>query len=86
MKRVMVSKAQAIGSETVPDTHIIIEIPVEDVETIKEAVCIYNGDSERLFQALKYALPGGTFDRLLAKMLTYKASHFIIPFGTWKED
>lgn len=79
-----VYKAQSVGEETVPDTHIHIEIPIRDVKTLEEGVLLHEDGAELLFKALKYSLPGGTFDRLLAKMLTYKASHFVIPHE--KED
>lgn len=38
---------------------------------------IFEVDSEALYRALYRTLPGGTFDRLLGKMLARKASHFM---------
>lgn len=42
----------------------------------------FDAQAETLEEALLRALPGGTYDRLLARMLRRKASHFAIP---WQE-
>jgi hypothetical protein len=39
---------------------------------------IFKADAEELFKALRHALPGGTFDRLLVLMLQDTATQFII--------
>ncbi len=38
----------------------------------------FDSEAQRLFEALRDSLPGGTIDRLLGKLLAYKASHFIV--------
>lgn len=38
-------------------------------------------EAGRLFHALVCHLPGGTLDRLIARLLRYKAGHFVINFG-----
>jgi hypothetical protein len=39
---------------------------------------VFDADAQALFIALRDNLPGGTLDRLMAKLLTYKATHFVV--------
>lgn len=44
----------------------------------------YEDQADALFSALRDSLPGGTLDRLLGKMLAYKATHFRVL--SWNEQ
>lgn len=37
---------------------------------------VFDLQAQALFEALRDSLPGGTIDRLVGKLLAYKASHF----------
>lgn len=45
----------------------------DDLEKASE---VFDTQAEYLFLALRDSLPGGTIDRLIGKLLAYKASHF----------
>lgn len=43
----------------------------------------YEDQAQLIFDGLRDSLPGATLDRLLGKMLAYKASYFRVP--SWKD-
>lgn len=62
------------------DTRIIITDEIQQPAwTVAEHATFYETEAIQLADALCNALPGGTLDRLLARLLMIKASHFIIP-------
>lgn len=49
-------------------------------EFLAQAHSIYDLEAEAIFQALRDSLPGGTLDRLVGKLIMYKASHFTVSY------
>lgn len=79
MADVTISKAQAVGDQEVPDAHIHItgEQPEFGFRGGLAVWGIYfDEQAEAIELALHGSLPGGTYDRLLGRMLLRKASHF----------
>lgn len=78
--RVRVHKAMASGPE--PVCGAIVEITREQPEystrkvDMWESDARFDSDSEAIEIGLWRSLPGGTYDRLLGRMLTRKATHF----------
>jgi hypothetical protein len=81
-RRVIVAKASPTGANY-PTPKGEIDI-VDDLPVIASTE-----DLDRIFEAhaalieglLNETLPGGTYDRLLGRMLARKASHYRVPFG-----
>ena len=79
MKTIQIRKAQrTLPAVEVPSVSIVIDEENTEYETLQEADYQYWSDAHDLCNALVYALPGGTFDRLLIAMLERTASHFKI--------
>lgn len=77
-----VRKAQ--GSE-VPDVTITITETMPDLplgtpgpEYLATYAAMFDSDAQKLADVLARVLPGGTLDRLVAKLLLVKASHFVV--------
>jgi len=71
------------------DTSIFIGEEVPDLvrEHGLEALAeTFEADAVTLEQTLYESLPGGTYDRLLARMLTRKATHFVVSHGPDRND
>lgn len=79
---VFIKKAQAIGSESVPDMVISITQTLSrcagDAMTLEQFVQVFEDQAKDIEEALYGSLPGGTYDRLLGRMLQRKASHFLV--------
>ncbi len=71
-------KAQANGEQVVPDAEICIAQGFRTKDDPALVDRIFSDDAERLEMELYRSLPGGTYDRLLGKMLGRKASHFVV--------
>ena len=71
-------KAQATGRQAVENANIVIEEPFPPARSLDVAAEMFAIEAEALEAALYGSLPGGTYDRLLGKMLERKASHFIV--------
>lgn len=71
-------KAQATGGEAVDDVQISIQEPIPRMCSLDAATGTFSKDAEALEAALYRSLPGGTYDRLLGKMLERKATHFVV--------
>lgn len=74
-----------------PVPGVIIQIDMEMPEPkyatddfLEQAARHYEDQANALFSALRDSLPGGTLDRLLGKMLAYKATHFRVL--SWNEQ
>ena len=80
---ISVRRAGSVGDHVAPASRILIdeEMPELGRMSLAEFDAIFQSDAEALENALRMALPGGTYDRLLALMLQQKASHFRIPWG-----
>ncbi len=86
MADVTVYKADAVGQlPLAPKAHIHIEQELpefrRDSDTLTLLAIQYDQDAEAIEFALIESLPGGTYDRLLGRMLGRKASHFRVAFG-----
>lgn len=74
-----VYKAQATGNQVVEDVVVSIETAFPGgIVSLGFADAIFSKEAEALESALYGALPGGTYDRLLGKMLERKATHFVV--------
>ena len=71
-------KASALGDEEVPNLTIEIIKPVGEVTSLKEARRLHTEQGVILADALIKALPGGTYDALLAEMMRRRASLFSV--------
>ena len=87
MKTISIFKAQPI-----PRDHVIEGVMIRIVDEIDSAIDAgthsalleswdvrFLAEAQKLEAALRSALPGGTYDRLLGEMLKHKASHFVVP-------
>ena len=79
MKTISISKAQGIGDERVESVTIIIDRELPDFKDIKTSKEAFEAGAENLADALCAALPGGTLDRLIDKLLMKKATSFNVP-------
>jgi len=82
--RIAVKRAGSVGDRQAPTTRIVIEEEMPELGRMTLAAfdAIFQADAEAIENALHMALPGGTYDRLLALMLQQKASHFRVPWAT----
>jgi hypothetical protein len=80
MKDVVVYRAQDIGDRKVEPVRITIGEPIPNMPFVDESVRNFEEDATVLFMALRSSLPGGTIDRLIGKLLAYKATHFVVNF------
>lgn len=53
-------------------------MPVSDDMTLKAVGAKFDLDANKILRALVTTLPGGTIDRLIAKLLMYKSTHFVV--------
>lgn len=87
MTTVSVFKAQqTVSDEPVPTLELVAYESAPSFETLEEAAATYEKDAKTIANVLFASLPGGTIDRLLVEMLTRKASHFRVPYGTTEES
>jgi hypothetical protein len=74
---VIVSKADpAYTEKPVADMRIEIIGAQPDYESLDEAARYYDNQARQIEEALHRSLPGGTYDRLVGRMLARKATHF----------
>jgi hypothetical protein len=84
MKTVSIFKAQPI-----PRDHVVEDVTIRIVDEIADTIGSrsellehwdqrFEREAVKLEAALRAALPGGTYDRLLGEMLKHKASHFTV--------
>ena len=79
MKTVVIRKVQGVGSHPTPNLKIVLDEPVPDFESLDEAADFFEAQATELEGALSKVLPGGTPDRLTARLLQRKASLLVIP-------
>jgi hypothetical protein len=87
MKTVHICKAEGFRDEVNPGVTIRIDTDMPEFDyrqPLEQAGKFYEDQASVLFAALRDSLPGGTLDRLLGKMLAYKASHFRVL--SWAEE
>lgn len=78
MHKAKIYKAQGIGKK--PARSILIEID-EEIPSTSDLLSLFSNEGQKLEALLYYALPGGTYGRLLREMLTRKASTLIVSYG-----
>ena len=80
-----VHRAGKIGRMHVPTFQISAstEIPerIASAETAVDNREIFERDATEIFEVLVGCLPGGTVDRLIAKLLQHKASDLVVASG-----
>lgn len=83
-----VRRAGSVGDYHPAPTRIVIEEEMPDLGrmTLADFDAIFQTDAEAIENALHMALPGGAYDRLLARMLQQKASHFRAPWVTLMKE
>lgn len=85
-KEIVVYKAES-GAAQIPSVIIRLTQSAPDLwrpgeinRSLDAYAEFYDQEAQRLADVLTTSLPGGTLDRLLAKLLTMKASHFRVPW------
>lgn len=73
-------RAQSVGEDVSPETIIMIKDPFPRLG-IEESDMAHEDGAEKLANALWRSLPGGTVDRLLAKLLLLTASSLVVARG-----
>ena len=83
MKRIQLNKAQGY-SNTKPVESVILEFTVQinEFDSLDKACVYYESQANQIEEALHDVLPGGVYDRLLAAMMTRRASYLRTPFGS----
>ena len=87
MITVHICKGGGFRDEPTPSVTICIDTDMPEFDykqPLEQAGKFYEGQANILFIAMRDSLPGGTLDRLLGKMLAYKASHFRVL--SWAEE
>jgi len=70
MRQLAVHKASPLGEPgEIETTHILIELPIPDCDTLAETFAIYEHDAKLIAEALFGALPQATLYRLLADLM-----------------
>ncbi len=64
---------------------VVVEITAAFPLDAENLVPIMRTDSRSLAAALRQALPGGTFDRLLIELLQYQAGELIRSYAHWDQ-
>lgn len=84
MANITLCKAQDVRGIAPPEDchiHIVEALPDLYESGLDAAAAHFDQQAEELEVALVNCLPGGTYDRLLGRMLARKASHFRVAFG-----
>lgn len=84
MRTVNIYKAGKTVTE-IKSQQIIIQHEIPEAKSLEDARSMYSKESLQLFNALRDSLPGGTFDALLQRMLTFRASLFRVPLFEKKD-
>jgi hypothetical protein len=77
-------RAGAIGEYHVPTVTIELnaEWPDSRNESLPELTYRFSQEATDIAEALIQCLPGGVLDRLVGRLLAYKASHFVVNHET----
>lgn len=70
-----------LQSEPIQEIHLKFCKDLPGFNDSKEAAHHYDNEAQDIFETLVNVLPGGVLDRLLAKLLSHKASLFTVPYG-----
>ena len=87
-KTIVINKAQATTNkkDEVQDTTINICGQFPQFDNLKEAAEFHDKNAEKLVETLYRVLPGGTFDRVVVRMLQKKLGHFVVSWGDLDEN
>ena len=77
-KTLNLMKAVQMIDREVHNTTILFKDTFPDNASLKESDKLFELEATALENILINTLPGGTYDRLLGKMLQRKSSHFIV--------
>jgi len=81
-KSIDIHKAVPIpGDGETESVYLNVVLPMPSGLIMEEVDAIFDLDSDKIVEALATTLPGGTFDRVVHKLLGKKLSHLIVPFG-----
>lgn len=76
-RELVLGKAEpTVTDHPVPDTHIQIRLALPHFDGLQAWDAYTDREAYVLEEALSEALPGGTYDRLLGRMMTRLATHF----------
>ncbi len=78
-KSIFTYKAQSIGDKKVEDIIILLTNEMPEFKTVEKSNRLFEMEASELAEVLCNTLPGGTLDRLIAKLLMKKASSFVVP-------
>lgn len=78
LRGTFVYKAQALQGQTIPDMILSATKPVPETKTLEESADVLLADAQKIVEALKGSLPGGTLDRVAALLLLDKASGLVV--------
>lgn len=81
MITIRIDRAQPVGQSQVPSMEILFDSEFPRLSTVHESAERFERQAADLEYALHMTLPGGTYSRLLEKMLRRRASHFVVSFG-----
>jgi hypothetical protein len=81
---VRIHRAAPIGNLHVPSFAIVTEAEWSDSRDIslEDLAAKFEAEAKLIADALIESLPGGTLDRLVGRLLAYKASHFVVNHDT----
>ena len=69
---------RTLPDDEVEERQIYIEGEFPDGASLESAAATFEANAADLEDALYRSLPGGTYDRLLGRMLERKATHFVV--------
>ena len=75
---IKVHKAQKIGSDDVPDLALTATESLSSTHRVKELNAEFDRDARIVVDALLESLPGGTIDRIVARLCRFKASSLVV--------
>lgn len=85
MKQIFIHKAEKISATPVEDVLISIDVELKDPGNIlgrqEYYEKMFRADAKYIESILHQCLPQGTYDLLLAEMLSKKSSMMTIPYG-----
>jgi len=80
MKRILICKADPVGSQVAEDVTITIDRELPEFSgSLSEADAFYAIEATTIEDALHKSLPGGVYDQLLCLMMQQRTSLFRVP-------
>jgi len=75
-KEIHIYKAAPVDDRQIRPVIVHITEPIPEMESLDAAEMTYWNEADELSEALYDALPGGTFDRVLVRLMEIKATLF----------